>query len=188
MFGIFANLLTSRRSSPAQATDNCLTISDNDSSPSKPRTEISHKAFVMLPNRLSLRSHAVDPEPGGADRATPAVLDAASLQKLRELDPRGENRLIERVVKAFDGSVSRLLSQLEDAHGRSDLIGIRHVAHTLKSSSASIGALKLSQICAEIETMVRQSQTEGLEERLVDMNLEILKVQAALRLLADNES
>lgn len=136
----------------------------------------------------NLRTAATDVESGDAGSRAPAVLDQGSIEKLRELDPRGENHLIERVVKAFDGSVSRLLSQLNEAAGRSDLTQVRHVAHTLKSSSASIGALKLSQICAEIEAMVRQNQTEGLDERLALMNSEIVKVQAALKLLADTES
>jgi HPt (histidine-containing phosphotransfer) domain-containing protein len=141
----------------------------------------------MVFKRMSLRAFAAAPEQGGADGVVAAVLDAAALDKLRELDPTGQNHLIERVVKAFDGSISRLLSQLKESQGSSDLMGVRHVAHTLKSSSASIGALKLSQICADIESMVRQSRTEGLDERLADMNSEIVKVQAALRLLAGGQ-
>ncbi|CAN5694944.1 hypothetical protein BH09PSE5_BH09PSE5_39680 [soil metagenome] len=142
----------------------------------------------MLFNRPRPAAASSDPVPGGAGAVEPTVLDAQSLQRLRELDPKGENQLIQRVVKAFDGSVSRLLSQLSDAHRAADLNGVRHVAHTLKSSSASIGALKLSQICAEIEAMVRQGETQGLDERLALMTTEIVKVQAALRLLAQTES
>jgi HPt (histidine-containing phosphotransfer) domain-containing protein len=166
-----------------------MMLSDNKQEPaSSARTNFARNACQMLIKRLRPAAAAAEPDQGGASPVEPAVLDAASLGRLRELDPKGENHLIERVVKAFDGSVARLLSQLHDAHRSSDLNGVRHVAHTLKSSSASIGALKLSQICAEIETMVRLEKTEGLDGRLDEMSSEIVKVQAALRLLADGES
>lgn len=116
------------------------------------------------------------------------VLDDAALRKLRELDPRGESKLIARVVKAFDGSATRLLAQLNEAHGAGDLNGVRQVAHTLKSSSASVGALRLSSLCAEVETMARQGGMPGFDERIHEMAIEIPKVQVALRTLAENET
>jgi HPt (histidine-containing phosphotransfer) domain-containing protein len=95
-----------------------------------------------------------------------AILDPQALARLQELDPSGETGLLERVLRAFEVSVARLLPQLQDARSAGDLQAIRHVVHTLKSSSASIGALKLSQLCAEGELMVRQSDTDGLDECL----------------------
>ena len=75
------------------------------------------------------------------------------------------------------------MPQLDAARAGADWQAVRHVAHTLKSSSASIGAIKLSQICADIETMVRQSQVQGLSERLDAMGAEVARVLAALRAL-----
>lgn len=100
---------------------------------------------------------------GGAAPALPSAsegLDEASLARLRELDPSGAGRLLERVFQAFETSVLRLMPSLQDAWAGSDLAGVRHVAHTLKSSSASIGALRLAQLCAEIEHMIRQGDAE----------------------------
>ncbi len=90
------------------------------------------------------------PEPGG-----PAVLDAAALARLTELDPTGASRLLERVLQAFQTSAARLRPQFDAARRADDRAAIRLVAHTLKSSSASIGALELSQLCAQVETAIR---------------------------------
>ena len=111
------------------------------------------------------------------------VLDEAALQRLRDLDPNGANRLLERVFQAFEASTGRLLPQLDEAVATADLAGVRHVAHTLKSSSASIGALKLSALCADIEGMVRAASTEGLDERVAAMHGEIDSVRSSLRAL-----
>jgi len=113
------------------------------------------------------------------------TLDAEALQRLRELDPHGQNQLLQRVLRAFDTSARRLSLQLADARQRNDVLGIRHVAHTLKSSSASIGALVLARLCAEIEASIRAEALAGLGERLdcVDRELDAV-LQAVTSLLA----
>ena len=67
-------------------------------------------------------------------------------------------------MRAFQSSLDRLLPQLLEAHAKGDPAGVRHVAHTLKSSSASIGALRLSALCAELENAVRNGAVAGLNE------------------------
>lgn len=110
------------------------------------------------------------------------VLDAAALATLRSLDPTGAGRLLERVLAAFESSTSRLLAQLHVARAEADAQSVKHVAHTLKSSSASIGAVKLSRLCAEIEDMLRNGQTfPALDVRLAVLEGEIATALAALR-------
>jgi CheY-like chemotaxis protein len=109
------------------------------------------------------------------------VLDAQALERLRELDPTGANGLLARVLKAFEGSLQRLLQQLQDARGVEDLSSVRHVAHTLKSSAASVGALELSKLCADIERSIRQEETEGLDGLLDGMVAESARLLAALK-------
>ena len=87
--------------------------------------------------------------------ACPSVLDAAALARLTELDPKGESRLLERVMQAFQSSLARLRPQLEAARRDGDRAAIRMVVHTVKSSSASIGATLVSQLCGQIETAIR---------------------------------
>lgn len=111
----------------------------------------------------------------------PSALDEGALSRLAELDPAGKNRLLARVLKAFEGATARLVPQLEAARAGNDLSGIRHVAHTLKSSSASIGALRLSGLCAEVEAMARDARIEPLEERLDALIREAGLVQAEVQ-------
>ncbi|MEO8154767.1 MAG: response regulator [Rhizobacter sp.] len=110
-----------------------------------------------------------------------SVLDAQALERLRELDPNGENHLMERVVNAFESSVGRLMPQLQDALNSNELGGIRHVAHTLKSSSASIGAMKLSRMCSDVESRARHEQSEGMTERIAQLQAEVEIVRVALK-------
>lgn len=113
------------------------------------------------------------------------LLDPEAIRRLRELDPSGGNKLLERVVAAFSTSLDRLLPELARAREGDtlDLAVVRHVSHTLKSSSASLGAMALSARCADIETQAREGRCEGLSEQLDAMLQDIQQVRTALAAL-----
>ena len=139
----------------------------------------------MLTRRPNPQAPQADAGSAGADDlladVDPTVLEVEALRRLAELDPTGANRLLQRVFQAFESSAQRMLPQVHAALGAGDLAGVRHVAHTLKSSSASIGAIKLSRLCAEIETMVRLETVDGLPGRIAEMDRETTAVLQALR-------
>lgn len=112
------------------------------------------------------------------------VLDPVALERLRDLDPQGENQLVERVLKAFQSSAARLGPQLQTAREAGDRATVRLVAHTLKSSSASIGALQLSQQCADLEAAIRNETGEDIEPRIAGMTAALgVALQAIQRVL-----
>ena len=127
--------------------------------------------------------HSSSVRAGVADAGTSAdeVLDAQALARLRELDPGGRTGLLERVLRAFEVSVGRLVPQLEQGRASGDLQAVAHVAHTLKSSSASIGALELSRLCADCERRVRESRADGLDAVLDALTLQIGRAVQALK-------
>ena len=106
--------------------------------------------------------HEPAPTAEAGPQAVGERLDPQALARLAELDPKGDNQLVPRVLRAFVASSARLMPQLDAAGTGPDLVAIRYVVHTLKSSSASIGALGLSATCAEIEALLRGGQTAGL--------------------------
>lgn len=139
---------------------------------------------MMTPH--SSTSVAAQPAAATPQVRQTATLDAAAVAGLRELDPHGLNRLLERVVRAFQNSLDRLMPQLGEAQSKRDLAGIRHVAHTLKSSSASIGALQLSALCGELEAAIRGDALQDLDERIDALRSEAENVRPALVQLLPN--
>lgn len=89
--------------------------------------------------------------------------------------------MLERVLRAFESSSLRFAQQLVEARQRNDMPAIRQVAHTLKSSSASIGALELSRLCAEIELSIRTASLAGIADRLDAMDRELATVIQAVK-------
>jgi HPt (histidine-containing phosphotransfer) domain-containing protein len=124
--------------------------------------------------------------PGIGDGST--GLDAAALARLRELDPDGRHGVVGRVLTAFEKSLTRMLEQLAELGSSSapiDASVVGGVAHSLKSASASVGALSLARACAEIEQRVRsgiQSDLDGDVQRLqIEVQAALTAVEAMLR-------
>ena len=111
---------------------------------------------------------------------TTIQLDAKALRNLCLLDPNGSTGLLRRVLNTYLSSLARLLGQLDIAEARGDAASIRLVMHTLKSSSASIGALTLSQLCGAAETAVREARAEAMCELLSQVRQEAEQVVPAV--------
>ncbi len=52
---------------------------------------------------------------------------------------------------------------MENGVEEHDLDQVALAAHTLKSSSAMVGAMDLSRLCKEIEAMIQKDELSGLE-------------------------
>jgi HPt (histidine-containing phosphotransfer) domain-containing protein len=147
----------------------------------------------MNPQHLAGELHKPDPTlnmpstpMAPAPPETPAVqLDADAVARLRELDPEGRHGVVERVLKAFESSLLRMLGQLEAQLERGDAAVVSGVAHTLRSSAASVGALALAQTCAQVESRLRTDGPVSLggdiERLLHDGGAALVAVRAMLR-------
>ncbi len=108
------------------------------------------------------------------------MLDPGALGALAQLDPTGTNRLVPRVLTTYRASMDRLLGQLAQARAQSDTSTMRLVAHTLKSSSASVGALALSALCSDAERALRDGQLDSVPGLLDQLVVESSRVDAAV--------
>jgi HPt (histidine-containing phosphotransfer) domain-containing protein len=114
------------------------------------------------------------------------VLDAGAMAELRALDPDGKAQLVRRVLAAYQGSLARLVDELRGARGRQAWDQVSRVAHTLKSSSASIGALGLSAVCADIERLLRSGDNAAVPPLLDRFDQEAGRVEQAVRHTLDH--
>ena len=112
--------------------------------------------------------------------ATKPVLDAACMAELRALDPDGKAQLVKRVLATYQASLAKLVGQLQLARAEGAWDQVSRVAHTLKSSSASIGALALSGLCADIERLLRAGDSASALPLLEKFQAEVAHVDDAV--------
>ena len=96
-----------------------------------------------------------------------SLIDTAALATLVEgsSDAARGARLVARVVRKYLETSPALVTAIVSASG--DLDVLARNAHTLKSSSAYIGALHLSELCKELERRARSGDPADLEQLIV---------------------
>src|SRR5690606_36373640 len=89
-------------------------------------------------------------------RVLAPVLDAAILEDLQAM--LGDE--VERLVDIFLEDTPRLVRALENAASGPDYDALREAAHSLKSSSANLGAMSLSAAARRVELAARERSLE----------------------------
>jgi signal transduction histidine kinase/DNA-binding response OmpR family regulator/HPt (histidine-containing phosphotransfer) domain-containing protein len=120
-------------------------------------------AVAKPPRDGSTESEAPAPPPRTAvDDIGPALLDEAALDRIRSLERPERPRLLVRLVDTFLGQLPADLAVLDEALSRGDGATAARIAHSYKSSSASLGAMSLAAGFAEVERIARGGSVDGL--------------------------
>ena len=116
--------------------------------------------FVLRNAALVAPAEPAPPVPAVATARAPApsfpVLDQTMLEELREI--AGDETT--RIITIFLEDAPRLIGTLEKAAAVPDLDAMRDAAHTLKSSSANVGAMALSAAAKRVELGARARKLE----------------------------
>ena len=108
------------------------------------------------------------------------VLDRAVLASLRELQEEGEPDILAEVGELFIKHAPQKIAAIKKAASEGNAKALEVAAHSLKSSSSYIGALKLSAISKELEFIGRSGGLEGSVEKAATIETEFWRVKAAL--------
>jgi CheY-like chemotaxis protein/HPt (histidine-containing phosphotransfer) domain-containing protein len=109
------------------------------------------------------------------------VLDAATLQQLRALRRPGRPDIFAKAVHLYFDHAPTLVTTLRQAVESGDTAGVEHAAHSLKSSSANVGALQLAQLCKALEDLGRTHALEQAATLLDQLDPAFGLAQDALR-------
>jgi len=83
-------------------------------------------------------------------------IDARALEAIKALQRPGRPDLLSRIVDLFVTESPKLISTIMQGTGATDLEAVRTAAHTLKSSSAYVGARQVSERCKDLESAARE--------------------------------
>jgi two-component system sensor histidine kinase/response regulator len=92
----------------------------------------------------------------------------------------GKPELLTRVINLYLVESPKLLLKLKQAAGASNAPEIANSAHSLKSSSANVGAKALSRYCEDLEASARRADTEEARKIFAKVEAEHRSVQKAL--------
>ena len=118
-----------------------------------------------------------------AERAEVSGLDSIerkALDTLRALQKEGGPDILSKVLHKYLSNAPKLLGTMRDAVARGDALALEQAAHSLKSISANVGALRLAALSRDVEAIGKAQATTQTAPLLVAMEAEYAAVERAL--------
>jgi len=114
-----------------------------------------------------------------------SVIDRLALNQIQMIEDSGRQGLLGRVIVLYRYDSQKLIEKILSAVESGDMESLRLAAHTLKSSSANVGATGIFEICRELEkdlsSGIKFSSDNPLFERLKsEFELVICELQRIL--------
>jgi HPt (histidine-containing phosphotransfer) domain-containing protein len=112
------------------------------------------------------------------------TIDRKALDTIRALASDTAPDLLDQVVRLYFESALELLGKLRAGMAANDQESVRGAAHSLKSSSANLGANRLADLCQQLERAARAenpgADVPGIEE--VEAEYELVRAALAKEL------
>jgi CheY-like chemotaxis protein len=143
-----------------------------------------------LPRRVPERAKQEQPAPPPDRQQTPAPppasassIDQSVLQRYEEMlgDDGGEQ--VVALIDLFLENSARLLLDMREAADSQDTAKLQRVSHDLKPSAASVGAMRLSERCKEVERFCKGGDFEAATSRVTGIETEFAQVTQELQQL-----
>jgi CheY-like chemotaxis protein/HPt (histidine-containing phosphotransfer) domain-containing protein len=116
-----------------------------------------------------------------APLAAPPVFDPAALQRLRATLGKQADAMLPGLITGFTVEAPKLIAEARRSLDENRAVDLRRAAHTLKSNSATFGALALSAFARQLEYAARDGTLAGGAELLTHIQAEYDQARLALQ-------
>ena len=116
--------------------------------------------------------------------ASISIKTAVSARALQDIsDLSGDNGpLLTEIIRSYLADALTLLQEIKTSVQIGDLFALQQTAHTLKSTSAMLGATPLSELCRELEKMAQMGTLESITSKVRQLEAEYDRVKASLQM------
>ena len=113
-------------------------------------------------------------------RAKQSVLDMTVFDSLRQLAGTKAKTFLAEIVSQYLEDSPQKLEAIQQAIDNNDDLALRQASHSLRSSSANLGAITIADLCKELENLARSGTTQGASAIMEKLTKEYPQVKLAL--------
>jgi signal transduction histidine kinase/DNA-binding response OmpR family regulator len=114
--------------------------------------------------------------PAAPHASTNGAIDVAVLKAFQAMMGEATSELIELFFK----EAAKELVSMQHAVDHNEPEKLQRAAHTLKSNSATVGAMQLSKLCLELEELGRSEMIAGAADKVTQLEVEYESAKAML--------
>ena len=107
-------------------------------------------------------------------------VDLNVLHNLEKLQIEGEASIVENIINAYLNGTQSLVTGLREMLSANDLEALQKSAHSLKSSSANVGAMRLSSLSKDLEIKCKNNILENIDYLVESIETEFPRVKEIL--------
>lgn len=109
------------------------------------------------------------------------ILDENMLNSIRSMQRPGRENILDKVINLYLKNSNLLINKIEKSLTEKDAVALQEAAHTLKSSSANLGATVLVKLCKSMESDSKNGELNRVEEEFSLAKEEYKAVANALK-------
>lgn len=107
-------------------------------------------------------------------------IDPQALDNLRALSPGDDDAFVKEICGIFVEDTPRRLTELDEGVKSGDVSSVVRAAHSIKGSSANLGAQNLRTAAEQLETKARKEGVTNLATPIAAVKAEFEKAKAEL--------
>ena len=110
------------------------------------------------------------------------TINPEKISELKELDDDGSDSVLKELIDLYLDSTPPKLVKMSECFAANDLASVRKEAHSLRSSSLTLGAEVISQYASDIEYAKEDATTRStMEAGILNAHNEFEKIKAELK-------
>jgi len=114
---------------------------------------------------------------------TPSI-DPGAIRNLRELNPGDDGEFLREIIGIYIDDTPNRIAELKKAMATGDVPLFTRAAHTIKGSSANVGAIALKGVAERMEMLSRREGLGGMPPLVADCEAEFARAAGELRRIA----
>ncbi len=109
------------------------------------------------------------------------IIDSEAIANLKELNPGDNGEFLREIVAIYAEDTPKRIADMKTFMASGDVPSFTRAAHTIKGSSANVGAARVKAVAERLEHLSRRESLPALAAQVAECETEFLAASEELR-------